>query len=91
MAKIIKNDKGFKVISCSMSETTKFCGMGICDCCSKAAFNGYIVCVLVRWYCEECYQEWNKEATYYPEDVNYELSMFNQFKKVLNITEVDNG
>jgi len=61
MAEIIENEKGFKVISSSMSETWKFGGMGICESCNKASFKGYIICVLNRWYCEKCYEEWDKK------------------------------
>lgn len=84
MAEIVKNEKGFKVISCSMSETTLFGGMGICDFCSNASFNGYLVCVLNRWYCNDCYQEWTTTARFYQEDASYELSKFNYYKGLLN-------
>jgi len=87
MAEIVKNEKGFKVISCSMSETTIFGGMGICDFCSAVSFKGYTICVLNSWYCEQCYQEWSAKATYYPADARYELSKFNYYKGLLNPTQ----
>jgi len=37
MAKVIENEKGFKVIELSLSEVNKaFGGLGICDDCNKA-------------------------------------------------------
>ena len=85
MAEIVENKKGFKVISTSMSEALNFGGLGICDTCNKASFKGYIVCVLNRWYCEDCYTSWNDRATYYEEDAHFEAMKFEYFKKLLNI------
>lgn len=83
MAEIVENEKGFKVISCSMSETTKFGGIGICDRCNNAAFTGYLVAVLNRWYCEPCYLSWMIRAVNYPEDQKIEDRNFNEYKKIL--------
>lgn len=85
MAHIVENKKGFKVIACSMSETAKFGGIGICDRCNNSAPTGYLVCVLNHWYCEKCYREWEARAKYYPEDSVYEEKNFNRYKKVLSI------
>lgn len=85
MAEIVKNEKGFKVISCSMGETTKFGGAAICDSCNGSDFKGYLICVLNRWYCQECYTDWEKRATYYPEDSKVEERNFNYYKGILGV------
>ncbi len=85
MAQIIENSKGFKIISTSMSEALNFGGLAICDTCNQASFKGYIVCVLNRWCCENCYEEWNDRAIYYTEDSDFESMKFEYFKKLLNI------
>jgi len=85
MAEIVENEKGFKVISCSMSETTKFGGMGICDDCNGSDYSGYLICVLNRWYCKECYLDWEQRAKYYPEDSRIEERNFNHYRNLFKI------
>ena len=54
MAKVVKNEKGFKVIEVSLIECTQWGGLGICDSCGNASFKGYYVAVLNQMLCENC-------------------------------------
>lgn len=69
MAKIIENEKGFKVIEISAEEMVKIgCG-NICDHCGQPHFGtGYYVAVLNRWFCPSCYNEWYEDAYNYAND-----------------------
>lgn len=70
MAKIIENDKGFKVIEITAREMFKIgCG-NICDHCNETAETGYYVAVLNRWFCPACYEDWYKGATNYATEHN---------------------
>lgn len=84
MATRVKNDKGFLVIKCSVFDLmeTEPASMGICDKCGNHDLSGYIICALGhRWYCNECYHKWEKQAVYYPEDQDFETKIFNEYRK----------
>ena len=51
----------FKVIEVSAVELTQFGGLGICDNCGNASGIGYLIPVLNRWFCPECYESWKNE------------------------------
>lgn len=71
MAKIIENEKGFKVIEVTGREMLKIgCG-NICDNCAEMeSGTGYYVAVLNRWFCPECYEKWYRDATNYANEYN---------------------
>lgn len=85
MAKVVKNEKGFKVIEVSLTECVQWGGLGICDSCGNASFKGYYVAVLNQMFCENCYKKWCERAIYYPEDSRIEERNFEIYKKILNI------
>lgn len=86
MAKVVENEKGFKVIEVSTIECLSWGGFGICDNCNSVATpKGYYVAVLNHLLCEDCYKDWCKYATYYPEDSRIEERNFEHYKKILNI------
>lgn len=86
MAQIINNEKGFKVIECSLIEIANLGGLGICDFCNKASFDGYYIAVLNCWYCPECYQDWIKRAQRYPEDAHVEQRNFERYSAYLGVS-----
>lgn len=64
MAKVIENEKGFKVIEVSAKEMILIDNFNICDRCGTQHFgNGYYVAALNRWFCPGCYEEWYRNAT----------------------------
>lgn len=70
--KRINTDKGFIVYRASAEEVARLGGYGVCDHCNEFALSGYLIPVLNHYLCEKCFDEWIKESTYYPEDVEIE-------------------
>lgn len=92
MAKLVKNDKGFKVIKLSVDEAGKLgwgiLGSGACICmqCNSSILGDiYYPVVLNGTMDKECYEEWYKDAINYPEDRKYEERAFQRIAKSLNI------
>lgn len=80
MAKIINNPKGFKVLFGTLTETMAIThGLGICDTCNCAAIEGYLVAVLNRYLCPDCYDDWMKRAIFYSEDEPFENKVFTRW------------
>lgn len=88
--KAFKNKKGHLVIKISMVDVVEmFGGVGICDHCNKADFEGYLIPVLgEKWFCKKCYKDWEERAVYYKEDREYEKKVFT---KLLNITGAEDN
>lgn len=96
MARVVKNDKGLKVISMSISEARAI-GLGfdyfgkrvvICDRCSKYINNNvYYVATLNQCLCTSCYFEWYEHAKKYNDDESYETK---KFKETLNALKANN-
>ena len=93
MAKIVNNDKGFKVISLSTRDAASLGfgidGSGACVCmhCNKYCTDGdiYYIAVLNDTMCKSCYEHWLKEAERYSEDTPIEERNFNRYKKILGL------
>lgn len=85
MAKVIESEKGFKLIECNRTETTKFGGAGICDRCNGTPETGIYIAVLNSWYCPKCFEDWHTTARHYDEDKRIEEKNFTAYKDVLGI------
>lgn len=92
MAKIVNNDKGFKVISLSIEDAASLgfgpYGLGACACmhCNNIIKGDiYYIAVLNDVMDKECYDEWYKGATRYTEDIPIENRNFNHYKEVLGL------
>ena len=91
MAKIIKNDKGFKVICMNNDEATKlgfgiWSGTSICISCNELIFDEiYYIAVLNDVMCKKCYEKWYENATYFKEDAQYENKYFDYYSKKLGL------
>lgn len=93
MAKIVNNDKGFKVISLSIEDAASLgfglydSGACVCMHCNKDCLSGdiYYIAVLNDTMCKDCYEEWLKGATRYVDDVPYEAQNFNHYKEALGL------
>lgn len=95
MARVVKNDKGLKVISMSISEARAI-GFGInyfgkevviCDRCNKYInVATYYIAILNQCLCPNCYHEWYKHAKRY-DDESYETK---KFKETLNALKANN-
>lgn len=96
MARIVKNDKGFKVISMPISEARAI-GFGfdyfgkrvvICDRCSEYINdNVYYVATLKQCLCASCYFKWYEHAKRYNDDMPYEIK---NFEETLNALTANN-
>ncbi|MBQ9092266.1 MAG: hypothetical protein IJY52_08385 [Anaerotignum sp.] len=60
---------GHAAYEVSRVEVMRLGGFGICDNCNTTAETGYLVPVLNRWLCPKCYEEFNKSANFYQEDM----------------------
>lgn len=67
--KKIKMDCGHIAYKVSRQEVMLLGGCGICDDCNTSAETGYLVPFLNRWLCPKCYEDFNRRATFYPEDL----------------------
>lgn len=88
MATIYKNDKGFRIIKIHSQEIiTTIGGLGICDNCEKAHIGfGYLIPVMNRWFCPDCFKEWYEKATRFEEDNAFEESIFKEYCSRLKLT-----
>jgi hypothetical protein len=76
----------FLVIKVSAAELCRAaCSMGICDYCDKPHEDGYYIAVLNQWFCPKCYEEWKKDARYYPEDRPVEERNYLYYSKLLGV------
>ena len=76
----------FLVIEVTRNELHSACGSpGICDYCGKPHEDGYYIAVLNQWFCPKCYEEWKKDARYYPEDRPVEERNYQYYSKLLGV------
>ena len=83
MAKEIESSKGFKLIEATRADMFKIGSYGICDSCSATSQKGVYVAVLNAWQCEECFQDWHRDAVNYSEDKKIEERNFKAYKNIL--------
>ena len=93
MAKIVENEKGFRLIEVSSEEMREIHpGMKgadwfpICDSCARGGLEkGIYIAVLNRWFCPECCEKWYSAAVHYPGDASVEERNFNRYKEILGL------
>lgn len=92
MAKIVNNDKGFKVISLSTKDAASlgfglYCsGACVCMHCNNIIKEDiYYIAVLNDTMCKDCYEGWLKDAKRYSEDIPIEDRNFNYCKEALGL------
>lgn len=93
MAKIVNNDKGFKVISLSTEDAASLSfgvnGSGDCVCmrCSKYCLSGdiYYIAVLNDTMCKDCYEKWLRGAKGCSGVIPIEDRNFNYYKEILGL------
>lgn len=69
-----KTSSGYLAYRSNAAETLLLGGMGICDHCNELALDGFLVPVLNHYVCPQCFQDWERQGTYYPEDIPIERS-----------------
>ena len=93
MAKIIENEKGFRLIEISAEEMREIHPemkgadwFPICDSCGRSGLKkGIYIAVLNRWLCPECCEKWYSSAVRYPGDARIEERNFNRYKEILGL------
>ena len=62
--------QGYSYIKCIKEDCFNWGGMAICDDCNNAILDEvYLVFVLGRAFCKNCFEEWQKESKRYEEDL----------------------
>ena len=91
MAKIVDNNKRFKVICMNNDEAANL-GFGIvpgdCICmrCNDIIQDEiYYIAVLNDVMCKSCYEKWYTNATHYKDDAEYENRYFDYYSKLLEL------
>lgn len=86
MARIVENDKGFKVIALSIEDILTLDWGTVCmHCNGSTAEEAYYIAVSHDTMCKDCYEKWVKTAKRYPEDIRYENRQFDYIKHLLNL------
>lgn len=86
MAKQIKNNKGFLVIKMSYQEYAVITDtFARCDLCGDETTDGYYIPMIKQWYCQECYELWNRTAVHYKVDEDVERRRFNIMKQKIDL------
>lgn len=100
MARVVQNDKGFKVIALSHEEgerigwgiwyrndedTDDLCGFLCMYCNTPIKGELYYVAVLNDVMDEKCYNKWYNSAKHYSDDVFIENRNFNYYKEALGL------
>lgn len=70
--KKIKSKAGHIVYELKAEELLIIRSPGICDFCGRESNSGFLIVVINEWVCPKCYRDWEKTATYYPEDAHIE-------------------
>ncbi len=65
----IMTRSGYIAYKTTAEEVKKLGSICVCDECGRKAASGYLVPVLNHWMCESCFDEWQRDARYYPADV----------------------
>ena len=93
MAKIVENEKGFRLIEIGSEEMREIHPemrgadwFPICDSCARGGLEkGVYVAVLNRWLCPECCEKWYSAEVRYPGDARVEERNFNRYKEILGL------
>lgn len=90
MAKLYKNEKGFKIIELNDEELKHLhdeIGFGcICGKCNQIVETDYYyIAVLNDIYCKKCIKEFLSYSPYYPQDSEFENRRFESIKTILGL------
>ena len=61
--------QGYSYIKCTKEDCFNWGGMAICDNCSETMEEVYLIFILGRALCKECFEEWIKYSKKYEEDL----------------------
>lgn len=68
-----KTPQGYTYLPVLPSHIYNWGGLGVCDDCNQnLTHGGYLVFILNRCICSDCFNEWVDHANVYPEDLAYQ-------------------
>lgn len=79
---------GLVVYEAKAIDTEALGGAGICDHCNFYSDKGFLIAILNHYVCKECYEEWDKQSTYYPEDKPIEDKRVEFFDEFFNSRDI---
>lgn len=61
---------GYSYIKCTKEDCLEWGGAAICDNCNEEMEGEvYLIFILARALCKECFEEWQERSVKYPEDI----------------------
>lgn len=81
---------GYIAYEATIEEIALLGGFGICDECNNLAYAGYLVPVMNRYMCPDCFEEWAGSAIYYPEDIRIETMNAEYYESKIPMEGGDN-
>lgn len=85
--KVEKAKNGYKFLKATSFEIIKLGGFSICDFCNCLASNGYLVPVLNQYLCPKCFEAWEKEGDFYPEDVPHQEKVLERYRQIFEVED----
>lgn len=83
-----KTKNGYVAYKTTVAEIMRTGGFGICDeCGTHPPESGYLVPVLNHWQCEACFNDFQENVGFYPEDLPYERSRAAYYESMIPVTE----
>lgn len=61
--------QGYVIYKVRREQLALIGGLGICDECNERPEYGYLVPILNHYQCPNCFDEWNNNHTFYPDDI----------------------
>lgn len=84
MARKFENDKGFLIIKLSKWEMLSISSEIVyCELCDAADDEGYLICGIKQYYCENCFTAWYETAIRYKPDIKQEEKNYLEYVKEL--------
>lgn len=78
--------QGYVVYKVRREQLAYIGGFGICDDCGSSPDFGYLVPILNHYQCPNCFEEWNNNHTYYPEDLWFEKKYVKIYEDYIGTT-----
>mgnify|MGYP007096557167 CR=1 FL=1 len=74
--------QGYSYVKCQKIDCLQWGGLAICDdCCKTMQDDVYLIFVLVRAYCPECFKKWENRAKRHTEDLQLQEERQKQWYK----------
>ena len=85
--KKMRLSNGLIAYKVTRAELYELGGVGVCDSCNALRSEGYLVPVLNRWMCLQCFDKWKARCVAYPEDACIEAKNCEYYESKIVITD----